>query len=94
MTHPFVPSEFSSIRVTIAVIGRFAANCSYTILNLYSAELFPTVIRGNFCRINPNLIDFKNHLEASSRDKSYTKLHQHQLTPFQNIFVKFQPNKK
>ena len=26
--------------------NRFAANCSYTILNLYSAELFPTVVRG------------------------------------------------
>ena len=45
-THPFVPKEYPAIRITISVIGRFAANCSYTILNLFSAELFPTVVRG------------------------------------------------
>ena len=45
-THPFVPKQYPAIRITISVIGRFAANCSYTILQLYSAELFPTVVRG------------------------------------------------
>merc|ERR1719259_42555 len=45
-THPFVPKQYPVIRIIISVIGRFAANCSYTILNLYSAELFPTVVRG------------------------------------------------
>ena len=45
-THPFVPAEYPTVRITISVIGRFAANCSYTILNLFSAELFPTVVRG------------------------------------------------
>ena len=37
---------------SISIIGRFAANCSYTILNLFSAEQFPTVVRGvgmGFC---------------------------------------------
>ena len=45
-THPFVPKQYPAIRITISVIGRFAANCSYTILNLFSAEQFPTVVRG------------------------------------------------
>merc|ERR1712107_662347 len=45
-THPLLPETFSNSRVALSVIGRFAANCSYTILNLYSAELFPTVVRG------------------------------------------------
>ena len=45
-THPFVPADYPTVRITISVIGRFAANCSYTILNLFSAEQFPTVVRG------------------------------------------------
>jgi len=45
-SHPLLPSAFTKSRVALSVIGRFAANCSYTILNLYSAELFPTVVRG------------------------------------------------
>lgn len=39
-------------RVAISIVGRFAGNCSYTILNLFSAEQFPTVVRGvgiGFC---------------------------------------------
>ena len=35
-----------SLSVIISIFGRFCANCSYTILNLFSAEQFPTVIRG------------------------------------------------
>ena len=38
--------------ISISILGRFAANCSYTILNLFSAEQFPTVVRGvgvGFC---------------------------------------------
>ena len=35
-----------SLSVIISILGRFCANCSYTILNLFSAEQFPTVIRG------------------------------------------------
>ena len=45
-SYPFVPESYPAIRITLSVIGRFAANCSYTILNLYTAELFPTVVRG------------------------------------------------
>ena len=45
-THPLVPADYPTVRITISVIGRFAANCSYTILNLFSAEQFPTVVRG------------------------------------------------
>lgn len=45
-THPFVPKNYRATRVSISIIGRFAANCSYTILNLYSSEIFPTVVRG------------------------------------------------
>ncbi len=43
-SRPFITS--SSVKVTIAMIGRFCANCSYTILHLFSAEQFPTAIRG------------------------------------------------
>jgi MFS family permease len=45
-THPLLPPTFPRARVAIAILGRFAANCSYTILNLFSAEQFPTVVRG------------------------------------------------
>jgi len=44
--HPLLPAHMAAPRVALSVLGRFAANCSYTILNLYSAELFPTVVRG------------------------------------------------
>ena len=44
--HPLLPAHMAAPRVALSVVGRFAANCSYTILNLYSAELFPTVVRG------------------------------------------------
>ena len=45
-SHPLVPASLPGLRVGLSITGRFAANCSYTILNLYSAELFPTVVRG------------------------------------------------
>ena len=41
--HDFLSSAPQNIKLKK---NRFAANCSYTILNLYSAELFPTVVRG------------------------------------------------
>ncbi|XP_040574273.1 organic cation transporter protein [Lepeophtheirus salmonis] len=45
--HPFLHFEGSKwIRVSVSMMGRFAANCSYTILNLYSTEQYPTVVRG------------------------------------------------
>ncbi|XP_023320714.1 organic cation transporter protein [Eurytemora carolleeae] len=51
-THPFIPETYPRLKILISIIGRFAANCSYTILNLFSAEQFPTVVRGvgmGFC---------------------------------------------
>ena len=42
--HPLMTRQ--EHKVILSVFGRFCANCSYTILNLYSAELFPTVVRG------------------------------------------------
>ena len=53
-THPLVPRHLPALRVTISVIGRFAANCSYTILNLFSAEQFPTVVRGEISTVCPS----------------------------------------
>nr|XP_040577622.1 organic cation transporter protein-like [Lepeophtheirus salmonis] len=46
---PFVPEhepKYHWIKVTLSLIGRFATNCAYTILCIYSSELYPTVIRG------------------------------------------------
>ena len=42
--HPLIKNDGG--KVTLSVFGRFCANCSYTILNLFSAEQFPTVLRG------------------------------------------------
>ncbi|QQP35362.1 Organic cation transporter, partial [Caligus rogercresseyi] len=41
---PFLES-FPTARIGVSIIGRFAANCSYTILTLYSTEQYPTVVR-------------------------------------------------
>jgi len=43
---PLLPSSQSSVKVSIALVGRFAANCVYSVLLLYSYELLPTVVRG------------------------------------------------
>ena len=42
---PLDPITQSWLRLSLSLVGRFCANCSYTILNLYSAEQFPTVVR-------------------------------------------------
>ena len=42
--HPFL--DDGPARVAVSIAGRFCANCSYTVLHLFSAELFPTVARG------------------------------------------------
>lgn len=44
--HPTIGSSNSWAKIALSVTGRFCANCSYTILNLFSAEQFPTVVRG------------------------------------------------
>ena len=40
---PFIPG--GPAKVATSMVGRFAANCSFTILNLYTTELYPTVVR-------------------------------------------------
>ena len=42
--HPNVDNP--QLKKIVSVFGRFCANCSYTILNLFSAEQFPTTVRG------------------------------------------------
>ena len=44
--HPFIGDTHPYAKIAISVFGRFCANCSFTILNLFSAEQFPTVVRG------------------------------------------------
>ncbi|TRY63543.1 hypothetical protein TCAL_11029 [Tigriopus californicus] len=46
IVHPLVPEECYWLRISFSIFGRFCANCAYTVLNLYSAELYPTVVRG------------------------------------------------
>ena len=44
--HPLIGDTYPMTKIVISVLGRFCANCSYTILYLFSAEIFPTVVRG------------------------------------------------
>lgn len=44
--HPILGAKHPHLKIALSVFGRFCANCSYTILNLFSAEQFPTVVRG------------------------------------------------
>ena len=44
--HPLIGDSYPTAKIALSVFGRFCANCSYTILNLFSAEIFPTVVRG------------------------------------------------
>ncbi|XP_034756870.1 organic cation transporter protein isoform X2 [Etheostoma cragini] len=41
----FVPSELSVIKTVLAMIGKFGITASLSIIYVYSAEVFPTVIR-------------------------------------------------
>ncbi|XP_019947073.2 organic cation transporter protein [Paralichthys olivaceus] len=43
----FIPSELSVIKTVLAMIGKFGITASLSIIYVYSAELFPTVIRQN-----------------------------------------------
>ena len=45
IVHPFL-TPHSNLKIFFSIFGRFCANCSYTILHLFTAELFPTVVRG------------------------------------------------
>lgn len=44
--HPLLKNKSMDFSIPLSLFGRFCANCSYTILNLFSAEQFPTVVRG------------------------------------------------
>ena len=44
--HPILPKGVAWLSIAFSVFGRFCANCSYTILHLFSAEQYPTVVRG------------------------------------------------
>ena len=43
--HPFLAPR-STGKIMFSILGRFSANCSFTILHLFTAELYPTVVRG------------------------------------------------
>ena len=44
IVHPFLKPR-SYLKIAFSIFGRFCANCSFTILHLFTAELFPTVVR-------------------------------------------------
>ncbi|XP_044233179.1 organic cation transporter protein [Thunnus albacares] len=43
----FIPQELSIIKTVLAMIGKFGITASLSIIYVYSAEVFPTVIRQN-----------------------------------------------
>ncbi|KAG7509281.1 organic cation transporter protein-like [Solea senegalensis] len=43
----FIPSDLSVIKSVLAIIGKFGITASLSIIYVYSAEVFPTVIRQN-----------------------------------------------
>ncbi|XP_062323526.1 solute carrier family 22 member 13 [Osmerus eperlanus] len=43
----FIPDELSIIRTILAMVGKFGITASLSIVYIYSAEVFPTVIRQN-----------------------------------------------
>ncbi|XP_037837338.1 organic cation transporter protein isoform X2 [Kryptolebias marmoratus] len=43
----FIPSNWSVVRTVLAMIGKFGITASLSIIYVYSAEVFPTVIRQN-----------------------------------------------
>ncbi|XP_078535045.1 solute carrier family 22 member 7-like [Lissotriton helveticus] len=45
----FIPESFGGLRTAIAVLGKGFSGATFTTLILFSAELYPTVIRHNGC---------------------------------------------
>ncbi|XP_008283849.1 organic cation transporter protein [Stegastes partitus] len=43
----FIPNDLSTLRTILAMIGKFGITASLSIIYVYSAEVFPTVIRQN-----------------------------------------------
>ncbi|QQP35485.1 Uncharacterized protein FKW44_023722, partial [Caligus rogercresseyi] len=56
--HPLVPSEpqFHWIKLGFSLVGRFATNCSYTILCIYSSEHFSFTISKIGCILGPYIL--------------------------------------
>ncbi|XP_028290283.1 solute carrier family 22 member 13-like isoform X2 [Gouania willdenowi] len=48
----FIPEDLHIVKTTIAVVGKFAATCSLSTIYVYTAELYPTVIRQNGVGLN------------------------------------------
>ncbi|KAK9953370.1 hypothetical protein ABG768_017368 [Culter alburnus] len=49
---PAIPPEYPVIVTVIAVIGKFSLAASFTIVYVYTAELYPTVVRQNGVGLN------------------------------------------
>ncbi|CAG2173306.1 unnamed protein product, partial [Oppiella nova] len=45
LTIPFMTSAVVWPRVTLAMVGKFCVTCSFGIIYVYSAEIYPTVVR-------------------------------------------------
>ncbi|XP_073711618.1 solute carrier family 22 member 6-A [Misgurnus anguillicaudatus] len=43
----FIPDDLSVVRTVLAMMGKFGITASFSIVYIYSAEIFPTVIRQN-----------------------------------------------
>lgn len=43
----FIPDDLSVVRTVLAMVGKFGISASFSIVYIYSAEIFPTVIRQN-----------------------------------------------
>ncbi|XP_028290854.1 solute carrier family 22 member 13-like [Gouania willdenowi] len=48
----FIPRDLPLVTTVIAVLGKFAATSSFSIVYVYTAELYPTVIRQNGVGLN------------------------------------------
>lgn len=42
---PFASNSYEVIRISIAMIGKFCITCSYGLIYVYAAEIYPTVLR-------------------------------------------------
>uniref|UniRef100_A0A0K2UHE9 Major facilitator superfamily (MFS) profile domain-containing protein n=1 Tax=Lepeophtheirus salmonis TaxID=72036 RepID=A0A0K2UHE9_LEPSM len=52
--HPFLyfESDLPWIRIVVSTMGRFGANCYYSILVLFTSEIYPTVMRNTGISLN------------------------------------------
>ncbi|XP_069368170.1 solute carrier family 22 member 13-like [Paralichthys olivaceus] len=47
-----IPKDLPQVLTAVAVVGKFAATASYSIIYVYTAELYPTVLRQNGVGLN------------------------------------------